>query len=88
MVTIQSENIPAPGGNELYPINMQWLGAECPDNPSECLQLPNTVNMPPAEMPMALELVNNSTVLSFAGLQNFDTSKIHVTNQQSFGKPS
>ena len=83
MVTIQSENIPAPGGNELYPINMQWLGAECPGNPSECLQLPNTVNMPPAEMPMALELVNNSTVLSFAGLQNFDTSKIHVKNQQS-----
>jgi len=83
MVTIQSEYIPAPGGNEIYPINMQWLGSECPDNPSECLQLPNTVNMPPAEMPMALELVNNSTVLSFAGLQNFNTSKIHVKNQQS-----
>ena len=83
MVTIQSENIPAPGGNELYPINMQWLGAECPDVQNECLKLPNTANMPPAEMPMALELVNNSTVLSFAGLQNFDTSKIHVTNQQS-----
>ena len=83
MVTIQSENIPAPGVNELYPINMQWLGAECPDVQNECLKLPNTANMPPAEMPMALELVNNSTVLSFAGLQNFDTSKIHVTNQQS-----
>ena len=83
MVTIQSENIPAPGGNELYPINMQWLGAECPDVQNECLKLPNTANMPPAEMPMALELVNNSTVLSFAGLQNFDTSKIHVKNQQS-----
>ena len=83
MVTIQSENIPAPGGNELHPINMQWLGAECPSNPSECLKLPNTANMPPAGMPMALELVNNSTVLSYAGLQNFDTSKIHVKNQQS-----
>ena len=83
MVTIQSENIPAPGGNELYPINLQWLGAECPDVQNECLKLPNTANMPPADMPMALELVNNSTVLSFAGLQNFDTSKIHVNNQQS-----
>ena len=83
MVTIQSENIPAPGPNELYPINLQWLGAECPDVPNECLKLPNTANMPPADMPMALELVNNSTVFSFAGLQNFDTSKIHVTNQQS-----
>ena len=62
---------------------MQWLGAECPDVQNECLKLPNTANMPPAEMPMALELVNNSTVLSFAGLQNFDTSKIHVNNQQS-----
>ena len=83
MVTIQSEYIPDPGGNELYPVNMQWLGAECPSNPDECLKLPNTVNMPPAEMPMALELVNNSTVLSYAGLQNFDVSKIHVKNQQS-----
>ena len=83
MVTIQSEYIEDPGGNELYPINMQWLGAECPSNQNECLKLPNTVNMPPVEMPMALELVNNSTVLSFAGLQNFDASKVHVKNQQS-----
>ena len=83
MVTIQSENIPDPGGNELHPINLQWLGAECPDVQNECLKLPNTASMPPAGMPMALELVNNSTVLSFAGLQNFDSSKIHVKNQQS-----
>ena len=39
--------------------------------------------MPPLEMPMSLELVNNSTVLSYAGLQNFDNSKIHVQNQNS-----
>ena len=59
------------------------MGAECPDVQSACLKLPDTANMPPADMPMALELVNNSTVLSYAGLQNFDVSKIHVNNQQS-----
>ena len=82
-VTIQSEEIPDASGNEMYPINLQWLGQECPGVSSECLKLPDTVNMPPAEMPMSLELVNNSTVLSYANLSNFDKYKIKVYNKKS-----
>ena len=82
-VTIQSEYIPDAGGNEIHPIQLQWLGSECPSVQNECLKVPNTANMPPAEMPMSLDLVNNSTVLSYAGLQNFDNTKIHVQNQNS-----
>ena len=82
-VTIQSEYIPDAGGSETFPIQLRWLGSECPAVQNQCLQVPNTQEMPPAYMPMSLELVNNSTVLSYAGLQNFDTSKIHVQNQNS-----
>jgi len=82
-VTIQSEYIPDAGGDELYPIQLRWLGSECPDVQNQCLQVPDTSEMPPAEMPMSLQLVNNSTVLSYSALQNFDTSKIHVQNQNS-----
>ncbi len=82
-VTIQSEYIPDAGGNEIYPIQLRWLNSECPAVQNECLQVPDTSQMPPVGMPMSLELVNNSTVLSYAGLQNFDTSKIHVQNQNS-----
>ena len=82
-VTIQSEYIPDAGGNEIYPIQLRWLNSECPAVQNECLQVPDTSQMPPAGMPMSLQLVNNSTVLSYAGLQNFDTSKIHVQNQNS-----
>ena len=82
-VTIQSEYIPDAGGNEIHPVQLQWLGSECPSVQNECLKVPDTANMPPAEMPMSLDLVNNSTVLSYAGLQNFDNTKIHVQNQNS-----
>ena len=82
-VTIQSEYIPDAGGDEIFPIQLRWLGAQCPAVQNECLNVPNTDEMPPAGMPMSLELVNNSTVLSYAGLQNFDTSKIHVKNQNT-----
>ena len=82
-VTIQSEYMPDPSGGELYPVQIRWLGAECPSVQNECLKVPDTSNMPPAFMPMSLELVNNSTVLSYADIQNFDTSKIHVQNQNS-----
>ena len=82
-VTVQSEQIPSPGGNELYPVNIRWLGAECPYVQDECLKLPGTVALPPAQMPLALELVENATVFSFADLQNFDSSMIHVQNQNT-----
>ena len=82
-VTVQSEQIPSPGGNELYPVSIRWLGAECPFVQDECLQLPGTVALPPVGMPLALELVENATVFSFADLQNFDSSMIHVQNQNT-----
>lgn len=82
-VTVQSEQIPSPGGNELYPVNIRWLGAECPFVQDECLKLPGTSALPPAQMPLALELVENATVFSFADLQNFDSSMIHVQNQNT-----
>ena len=82
-VTVQSEQIPSPGFNQSYPVNIRWLGAECPYVQDECLQLPDTVALPPAQMPLALELVENATVFSFADLQNFDSSMIHVQNQNT-----
>ena len=47
------------------------------------MQVPPTAILPPAFMPLALEVVENSTVFSYADLQNFDSSKIHVQNQNS-----
>ncbi|MBT5843843.1 MAG: right-handed parallel beta-helix repeat-containing protein [Euryarchaeota archaeon] len=82
-VTVQSEYIPDAGGNELYPVQLRWLGPECPYVLDECLLVPSTAIMPPAFMPLALEVIENSTVFSYANLQNFDSSKIHVQNQNS-----
>ncbi len=82
-VTVQSEYIPDAGGNELYPVQLRWLGPECPYVVEECLLVPSTAAMPPFDMPLALEVVENSTVFSYANLQNFDSSKIHVQNQNS-----
>ena len=82
-VTVQSEQIPSPGNGELYPVSISWLGAECPFVQDECLQLPGTVALPPAGMPLALELVENATVFSYADLQNFDSSMIHIQNQNT-----
>ena len=82
-VTVQSEQIPSPGNGELYPVSIRWLGAECPFVQDECLQLPGTAALPPAGMPLALELVQNATVFSFADLQNFDSSMIHIQNQNT-----
>ena len=82
-VTVQSEQIPSPGNGELYPVSISWLGAECPFVQDECLKLPGTVALPPAGMPLALELVENATVFSFADLQNFDSSMIHIQNQNT-----
>jgi len=82
-VTVQSEYIPDVQGGYTHPVMLSWQGAECPYVQSECLLLPDTSIMPPRDMPLAIELVNNSTVFSFADLQNFDATKVHVQNQNS-----
>ena len=82
-LTVQSEQIPSPGNNELYPISISWMSAECPYVQVECLSLSKASTMPPAQMPLAIELIENATVFSFADLQNFDSSMIHVQNQNS-----
>lgn len=82
-VTVQSEYIPDAQGGYTHPVMLSWQGAECPFVQSECLLLPETSIMPPRDMPLAIELVNNSTVFSFADLQNFDATKVHVQNQNS-----
>jgi len=82
-VTVQSEFIPDPGAGELYPVSIRWLGAECPYVLAECLQVPQTKVLPPRYMPLALEVVENSTVFSYADLQNFDSSKVHTQAQNS-----
>ncbi len=82
-VTVQSEQMPSPGYGELYPVNIRWLGAECPFVTDECLQMPGTVALPPRGMPMALELIENATVFSYADIANFDSSMIHVQNQNT-----
>ena len=80
-ITVQSEYIP--DVNSGYPVMLAWEGAECPYVTNECLQLPVSSELPPRDMPLAIELVTNSTVFSYADLQNFDTSKIFVQNQNS-----
>ena len=82
-VTVQSEQMPSPGYGALYPVNIRWLGAECPYVQDECLQIPQTVAYPPAQMPLALELIENATVFSYADIQNFDSTMIHVQNQNT-----
>ena len=82
-VTVQSEYIPDATGGYLFPVMLRWLSTECPYVQSSCLLLADTAAAPPRDMPLAIELVNNSTVFSFADLQNFDEAKIHVQNQNS-----
>ena len=82
-VTVQSEYIPDASGGYSFPVMLRWLSTECPFVQSACLLLADTAAVPPRDMPLAIELVNNSTVFSFANLQNFDESKVHVQNQNS-----
>lgn len=82
-VTVQSEQIPTPGNGELYPVNVRWLSGECPYVQTACISVPDTSTMPPRGMPLALEVVQNATVFSFADLSGFDASMIHVQNQNS-----
>ena len=93
-VTVQSEYIPdaatrdwdGDGSTDTlpYPVSLQWTDSECPYASLDvCLKLPVSYEKVPVGMPLAIELVNNSTVFSFADLQNFDASKIFVQNQNT-----
>ena len=82
-VAVQSEFMPDPGGNELYPVQLAWNGAECPYLTEECLQVPSTAVWPPKFMPLSMEVNPNATTFTFADIQNFDRSKIHIQNQNT-----
>jgi len=82
-VSIQSEVVPDPGNNTLYPVQLSWQGAECDTDISECLAVPLTADWPPRGMPLSMELKANATTFTFADVQNFDRSKVHVQNQNT-----
>ena len=82
-VAVQSEYMPDPGPGVQYPVQLAWLGAECPWASDECLQTPTTADMPPKFMPLSMELNVNATTFTFADILNFDRSKIHIQNQNT-----
>ena len=82
-VSIQSEVVPDPGNNTMYPVQLAWEGAECDTDISECLLVPMTADWPPRDMPLSMELKSNATTFTFADVQNLDRSKIHIQNQNT-----
>ena len=82
-VAVQSEFMPDPGGNELYPVSLSWGGAECPWDSSECIKPPLTAEWPPRFMPLSMEVNQNATTFTYSDVQNFDRSKIHIQNQNT-----
>ncbi len=82
-VAVQSEFMPDPGGNEMYPVMLSWLGSECPWNTDECIQVPPTAEWAPRFMPLAMEVNPNATTFTYSDIQNFDRSKIHIQNQNT-----
>ena len=82
-VAVQSEFMPDPGDNELYPVMLSWQGAECPWDTSECIKAPLTAEWPPRFMPLSMEVNRNATTFTYADVQNFDRSKIHIQNQNT-----
>lgn len=82
-VAVQSEFMPDPGGNELYPVSLSWGGAECPWDTSECIKAPLTAEWPPRFMPLSMEVNRNATTFTYSDVQNFDRSKIHIQNQNT-----
>ena len=79
-VTVQSELIPNPTSSTTYPMELRWISADADPNNGwgNKLDLAPTQIIPPRNFPLSLELVNNSTVLTFANLTNFDLSKAHI----------
>lgn len=82
-VAVQSEFMPDPTGNELYPVSLSWGGAECPWDTSECIRAPLTAEWPPKFMPLSMEVNPNATTFTYSDVQNFDRSKIHIQNQNT-----
>ncbi|MCH2647812.1 MAG: right-handed parallel beta-helix repeat-containing protein [Candidatus Poseidoniaceae archaeon] len=82
-VAVQSEFMPDPGGNELYPVSLSWQGAECPWDTGECIKAPLTAEWPPRFMPLSMEVNQNATTFTYSDIQNFDRSKIHIQNQNT-----
>ncbi|MFL2968597.1 MAG: right-handed parallel beta-helix repeat-containing protein [Candidatus Poseidoniaceae archaeon] len=82
-VAVQSEFMPDPGANEMYPVSLSWLGAECPWDTGECIQAPLTAEWPPKFMPLSMEVNPNATTFTYSDIQNFDRSKIHIQNQNT-----
>ena len=82
-VAVQSEFMPDPGGNEMYPVSLSWGGAECPWDTSECIKAPLTAEWPPRFMPLSMEVNQNATTFTYSDIQNFDRSKIHIQNQNT-----
>ncbi len=82
-VAVQSEFMPDPGAGEMYPVQLSWGGAECPFDNDECIAAPPTSEWPPRFMPLSMEVNHNATTFTYADVQNFDRSKIHIQNQNT-----
>ena len=82
-VAVQSELMPDPGAFAQYPVMLTWDDRECPWDLDVCLQAPLTTEWPPRMMPLSMELNENATTFTYADVQNFDRSKIHVQNQNT-----
>ena len=82
-VAVQSEFMPDPGAGEMYPVQLSWGGAECPYDTDECIAAPPTSEWPPKFMPLSMEVNQNATTFTYADVQNFDRSKIHIQNQNT-----
>ena len=79
-VTVQSEMIPNPTSSTTYPIGLSWPDAEAYpwNNWAHQIILAPTKSMPPINFPLSLDMVNNSTVFTYANLTNFDLTKAYI----------
>ena len=81
-VTIQSENIPIPNqaSNTSDPVTLTWPDVEAASwtNWETQVLVPTCSVWPPQNFPLALEMTNNSTVLTYSNLTGLDTSNIYI----------
>ena len=91
-VTVQSETIPpAPAtSNATSPVGLSWPDTEPYDANWDGIVLPPRMkacstckNMTPLDLPQANEMVNNSTVFTFADLGSFSTDDIYLSSSPS-----
>ena len=81
-VTVQSETFP-PATPNVPLVDLTWLGAECPQTTSECVQLWQSSEWPPLGMPLAMDVNHNATTFTYADLQGFTPSDASVKNQNT-----